>query len=145
MRKLAGRRLDTAGRRRRRFRPDVPAGACPVFVACSVAGARVKRGDAPSPASNAARVANRVVDAQHLRFLRDVVVAVARVRVIAQPLRAARPALLLDRLEHVGHVARVVAGARHDVRPLEVGLTLELAAEAHERAEAELRALREIT
>ena len=61
---------------------------------------------------------------------------------IAQPLRSAGAALLLDRLEHVRHVARVVAGARHDLRALEVGLLLVLAAEPQERrAEPELRAL----
>ena len=55
----------------------------------------------------------------------------------------ARP-LLLDRLEHGGHRARVVAGGRHDLRAEDVGLLLVLAAVAQERrAEAELRALRD--
>src|SRR5207248_5213930 len=62
----------------------------------------------------------------------------------AQPLRAAGAALLLDRAEHVGHVARVVAGARHDMRAFDVRLLLVLAAEAQKRgAEAELRPLRD--
>src|SRR5712692_8354797 len=88
------------------------------------------------------RVADRILDAQHLRFARDVLDAVAGVRVIAQPLRSARPALLLDGLEHARHVARIVAGARHDLRALEVRLLFELAAESQEgRAEAELCAL----
>ncbi len=62
---------------------------------------------------------------------------------IAQPLRAARAALLLDRLEHAGHLERVVPGRGHDVRPEQIGLALELTAESQEcRAEPELRALR---
>ena len=74
----------------------------------------------------------------------DGVVAVARVRVAAQPLRAAAAALLLDRLEHVGHLARVVPGARHDLRAHQVGLPLVLAAVLQEvGTEAELRALRD--
>ncbi len=63
---------------------------------------------------------------------------------VAQPLRAAGAALLLDRLEHVRHVARVVAAGRHQVRAFEVGVALEFAAESEERgAEPELRALRD--
>ena len=62
----------------------------------------------------------------------------------AQPLGSAAAALLLDRLEHVGHLARVVAGARHDLRAQQVGLPLVLAAVLQEvGAEAELRALRD--
>src|SRR5439155_2284130 len=89
-----------------------------------------------------ARIAHRILDAQRLRFTRDVFDTIAGIRVIAQPLRSARAALLLDRAEHVRHLARVVAGARHDVRPFDVRLPLVLAAEAEERgAEPELRAL----
>ena len=84
------------------------------------------------------------LDAQHRGFPVDRVVAVARVGVAAHPLRAAAAALRLDRLEHVGHLARVVAGARHDLRAQEVGLPLVLAAVLQEvGAEAELRALRD--
>ena len=47
----------------------------------------------------------------------------------AQPLGpAAAAALRLDRLEHRRHVARIVAGARHDLRAQSVGLTFVLAA-----------------
>ena len=89
-------------------------------------------------------VAHRVAHAHDLRFPGDVVVPIAGIGVIAEPLRPAAPALLLDGLEHVRHVARIVAGARHHVRALEVGLFLELAAEPQERrAEPELRALRD--
>src|SRR5207253_6361995 len=78
------------------------------------------------------------------RFLRDVLDAIARIRMIAQPLRSARSALLLDRAEHVRHVARVVPGARHDLGALDVGLSFVLAAEAQERGtEPELRPLRD--
>ena len=63
---------------------------------------------------------------------------------IAQPLRAARAALLLDRLEDVRHVAGIVTSARHDVRPEQVRLLFVGAAEPQERgAQAELRALRD--
>ena len=66
--------------------------------------------------------------------------AVARVRVAAQPLRSSAPALLLDPFEHPGQIARVVAGARHDLRPEEVGLALVVAAVfQHQGAETELR------
>src|SRR2546428_5144744 len=89
-----------------------------------------------------ARVADRVQDPKRLRFLIDVLVAVAGIRVIAQPLGAAGPTLLLDRFEHVRRVARVVPGARHDLSALKVGLLLVLAAELQEvRADAELRPL----
>ncbi len=87
---------------------------------------------------------DRVFHAQRLRFLEDVVVAIAGVRVVAQPLRSAGSALLLDRPEHVRHLARVVSRARHDLRPLEIGLLLVLAAESQERrAETELGPLRD--
>src|ERR1700720_895906 len=91
-----------------------------------------------------ARITNRVLDPQQLRLARDVRDPVAGIGVIAQPLWTARSALLLDRLEHVGHLARVVAGARHDVGALQVRLLLVLAAESQERrAETKLRALRD--
>src|SRR3954471_3635233 len=62
---------------------------------------------------------------------------------VAQPLRAARTALFLNRLEHVGHVNRVVAGGGHHVRAFEIRLPLVLAAEAEKsRPEAELRPFR---
>src|SRR5438874_6720442 len=91
-----------------------------------------------------ARVVDRVFHTERLRFLGDVRVSIARVRVIAQPLWSAGTALLFNRLEHVRHVTRVVPGARHDVGPFDVGLTLVLAAEPQEcGAETELRALRD--
>src|SRR6476661_7051875 len=85
-----------------------------------------------------------VLDSQLRGFLVDVVVTVSRIRMIAHPLRAARTALLLDRPEHIGHIAGIVAGPGHDVRAQQIGLTLVLAAEPEERgADAELRALRD--
>src|SRR5688572_12567614 len=61
----------------------------------------------------------------------------------AEPLGTARAPLLLDCLEHGGHLERVVSGIGHDVRTEEVRLTLEFTAETQEcRAESELRALR---
>ena len=137
--------LDAAGRRAAgrcpTCRPDVRVG---IACACSVVGAGGSCCRCACTCSKPRVSRIGFVDAQRLRFLRDVLDAVARVRVIAQPLRSARPALLLDRLEHVRHVARIVAGARHDLRAFEVGLPFVLAAEAQERgAEAELRALRD--
>src|ERR1044071_1449758 len=91
-----------------------------------------------------ARVANRVGNMKRLRLFQDVVVAVARIGMVAQPLRSARPPLFLDRFEDVRHVARVVAGAGHDVRPFDVGLTFVLPAEPEERCpEPEAYALRD--
>ena len=46
----------------------------------------------------------------------------------AQPLRAAATAFRLNRLEHARHVARVVAGPRHDLRAEEICLPLVFAA-----------------
>src|SRR6266545_8018447 len=61
---------------------------------------------------------------------------------IAQPLRPAGPAACRDDLEHVRHVLRIVAGARHDLRAFGVGLALVFTAEPHERrAEPEARSL----
>src|SRR5919198_6625631 len=63
---------------------------------------------------------------------------------IAEPFRRARLLPRLERLEHAGHVARVVAGARHDLRSFDVGLPLVLAAEPHERgADAEPASFRD--
>ena len=82
------------------------------------------------------------LDAQHLRFAVDGLHAVSRVRVIAQELRTAATALLLDGLEHARHLARVVAGARHHLRTEEVGLALVFAAVLQEvGAEPDLRSL----
>ena len=65
----------------------------------------------------------------------------------AHPLRAAPAAALrlaLDRLEHAGERARVVAGPRHDLRAEQIRLLLEVAAVSQQqRAEAELAALRD--
>ena len=62
----------------------------------------------------------------------------------AHPLRPAAARLALDRLEHAGELARVVAGARHDLRAEQVGLLLEVAAvPQQQRAEPELAALRD--
>src|SRR5216110_1894545 len=92
----------------------------------------------------AARIAHGIFDPQGLRLLRDGCGPVARVRMIAEPLRTAGSALLFNRLEHVRHVARVVSGARHDLRSLDVGLPLVLAAESQESGpEAELGSLRD--
>ena len=77
-----------------------------------------------------AGIANRIVHADDPGLLGDVVIAIAGVWVIAEPLRSSAAALLLDGPEHVGHLARVVAGARHQLRALEVGLLLVFAAEA---------------
>ena len=76
------------------------------------------------------------VDAEHGRLLHDVLVAVAGVRVVAQPLRAAPSALRLNLLKHLRQIARVVSGARHYLRAEQVGLLLVPAA-VLERAEAE--------
>src|SRR5262245_8302382 len=62
----------------------------------------------------------------------------------AEPLRTLPAALLFDGPEHVGHAARVVAGARHDLRAQQVGLLLVSAAELQEvGAEPEVRPLRD--
>src|SRR5439155_17769105 len=91
-----------------------------------------------------ARIARHVLDPELARLRRDVLIPVSRVRMIAQPFRTARAALLLDRLEHVRHVDWVVAGARHDVGAFDVGVVLELAAEPEKRgAEPEARTLRD--
>src|SRR5689334_5516734 len=83
-------------------------------------------------------------DVQHRSFLIDVLVAVARIRVIAQPLRSTRAALLLDRPEYVSHVARIVSSSRHDLRAQQVGLLFVFTAEPQKRgSKAELRALRD--
>ncbi len=60
----------------------------------------------------------------------------------AQPFRCSAAATLrLDRLKHVGHVARVVPRARHDLRAKQVGLPLVVAAVSEERSsKANLRA-----
>ena len=61
---------------------------------------------------------------------------------IAQELRTAATALLLDGLEHTRHLTRVVAGARHHLRTEEVGLALVLAAVLQEvGAQPDLRPL----
>ena len=89
-------------------------------------------------------VVYRILDLEQLRFAGDVRRSVPWIGMVAQPLRAARAALLLDRLEHVHHFGGVVARQRHDVGSEQVGLLLVLAAEAQERgAEAKLRALRD--
>src|SRR5205807_7003854 len=75
-------------------------------------------------------------DAKHRSLLHDVLVAVAGIWVVAQPLRAATAALRLDLLEHLGEVARVVACARHDLRAEQVGLLL-VSTAVLERAESE--------
>ena len=78
------------------------------------------------------------------RLLGDVLGAVARVGVAAEPLRRAAAALLLDGLEHAREFARVVAGARHDLRAHQVRLLLVLPAVFHQpSAQPELRALRD--
>jgi hypothetical protein len=86
---------------------------------------------------------DRVLHAQGLGLCGDVLGAIARVRMVAEPLWTTRAALLLDRLEHTGHLERVIPGRGHDVRSQQIGLAFELAAESQEcRAEPELRALR---
>jgi hypothetical protein len=81
-----------------------------------------------------------VVHCERLRFASDVLVPVAGIGMIAQPLRAA---LLLDCLEHAGHFERAVPSLGHDVRPEQVGVALKLTTKSQEGgAEAELRALR---
>src|SRR5690349_22346419 len=89
-----------------------------------------------------ARIANGIVDLERLGLAGDVLVAIAWVRVVAQPLRTAGTALGLDGLEHVRHVARVVAGAGHDLCALDVRLFLVLSTEPQERrTDPELSAL----
>ena len=63
---------------------------------------------------------------------------------IAQPLRAAAATLACDGLEHVGHLARIVAGTCHDLRAKQVRFALVLTAVFEEvRAKTELRTLRD--
>ena len=62
----------------------------------------------------------------------------------AQPLGPAVATLLLNGLEHVREIARIVSGARHDLHADNVGLTLVLAAVFHQpRAKTKLRSLRD--
>src|SRR5262249_19057377 len=87
-------------------------------------------------------VPNWILNLQQLGFPCYVLVSVAGVRVVAQPLRTAWSTLLLDRLERVRHVTRIVAGARHDVRPLDIGLLFKFPAESKEGcAQPEARCL----
>ncbi len=123
--------------------PEFVVRPAPFFVASSVDGAGEQRSEMCLDTLERPCVSRTaVLDVQRRSFLIDVFVAIPGVRVVAQPLRSARAALLLDRPEHVGHIARVVPGARHDVGPEQVGLSLELSTESQEgRAETELRAL----
>ena len=91
------------------------------------------------------RVLDRIAHiADQLRLLLDALVAIGRVRVVAQKLRPARAALLLDGAKHVREVNRIVAGARHDLRTEHVGLRLILATELQKiDADRGLRALPE--
>src|SRR5262249_19675093 len=86
----------------------------------------------PQPCLNAHELGvfrrSLAVDAQGSRLLRDVRVAVAGIRMIAQPLRSTGSALCLECAKHCRHVPRIVAGARHDLRSKNVRLTLVLAA-----------------
>ena len=77
-----------------------------------------------------AGIANRIVHADDPGLLGDVVIAIAGVWVIAEPLRSAAAALLLDGPEHVGHLARVVARAGHQLSPFKIRLLFVLAAVA---------------
>ena len=73
----------------------------------------------------AGRGRRRQVDGgpQRLRLVDDRVVAIARIRVRAEPFgTAAAAAFALDRAEHVRQIARVVTGAREDLRAEDVGL-----------------------
>jgi hypothetical protein len=75
---------------------------------------------------------------------RNPLFAVARVRVIAQPLWTAAAALRGECSKHVRHALRVVAGTRHQLHAENVGLALVLTAELHEvGADAEVRSLRD--
>ena len=68
--------------------------------------------------------------------------AVAGIRVIAQPLRSSAASLSLDGFEHVRHLARVVARARHDLRAQQIGLPFVFATVLEEvGAETDLRSL----
>jgi hypothetical protein len=59
--------------------------------------------------------------------------------VVAEEFGTAAAPLRFDRLEHVRHLARVVPGARHDLRAQHVGLRFIFAAVLQEvRAEPEL-------
>ena len=129
--------------------PDVPPedGAPPPLAARSRSAidfAGGSDGEEPSRLLKLGRVRLPRGDLQHRGFLRDVGGTVARVGVAAQPLRPAAARLLLDGLEHAAEIARVVAGARHDLRAEEIGLLLVVAAVLeHRRAETELAALRD--
>ncbi len=80
---------------------------------------------------------------QRVGFLGDIRGTIAWIGMAAQPLGAARARFLLDRFEHPPEVARVVAGARHDLRAEEIRLLLVVAAVLeHRRAEAEAAAFR---
>ena len=84
----------------------------------------------------------RAFHLQHFGFAQNGLVAIAGIRMVAQPLRRRAAVLLLDRPEHVRHLARVVAGPRHDLRAEQVRLALVLAPVFHKvDAQADLRPL----
>src|SRR5262245_33610279 len=76
-------------------------------------------------------VLNWIGDAQHVCFAIDVVDPIARVGVIAHPLRATLP-LLFQSLKHIRQVVRVVASVCHYLRAENVSLFLIFAAELEE-------------
>ena len=90
------------------------------------------RAGAPEFAKSRASRAPGSLNPQVLRFLVDSRIAICRTRVVAQEAAAAAAALLFNRLEHVGQIARVVAGARHDLRAQDVGFSFIFAAELQE-------------
>ena len=65
------------------------------------------------------RILNRVlINAQQLRFARDGVITIARIRVAAHPFwTTAASALTLDGLKHLRQIARVVSGTRQSFAP----------------------------
>ena len=86
----------------------------------------------------------RAFHLQRFGFAQNRLVAVAGIRMVAQPLRRRAPVLLLDGPEHVRHLPRVVAGTRHDLRAEQVRLALVLAPVLQEvDTQADLRPLRD--
>src|SRR6185503_4499316 len=84
----------------------------------------------------------RSIHAKRRRFSIDGGIAVARVGMVAQPLRTAAAALALDRAKHIRHLSWVVSGASHDLRAEQIRFTLVLTAVLHKIcAKAELRSL----
>jgi hypothetical protein len=65
--------------------------------------------------SERACVMNRVVDLKRIGFSIDVLEPIARVWVIAQPLRASAPSLPFQSAKHIREIVRIVSGVGHNV------------------------------